>query len=282
MSTLYITDLDGTLLDKNARISQNSKEILQGLISRGAQFTVATARSPATVVDILSGIEITLPSVLMTGAIVYDIANKKTVKTTNLSQDSVRQICDLLEETGQNAMAYCANKTNMTVYHKEITSTLESCFMAPRKGTEYKTYEQIDNYHTALNGKTTIMFLICIQDAKKAAEYSELINNIDGVRCYFYQYEYDVPGFLLEVYDENCSKASSLDIFKEEYGIDKIIAFGDNINDLPLFEAADECYAVENAVEALKNAATDVIGKNTSDSVAKFIAEHFENEGKRS
>ena len=50
-----------------------------------------------------------------------------------------------------------------------------------------------------------------------------------------------------------------------------MIAFGDNLNDIPLFEVADECYAVSNAEEKLKSIATGVIGSNDEDAVAKFI-----------
>ena len=48
--TLYVTDLDGTLLDNNSRISERSVKILNGLVDRGVMFTSATARTPATVV----------------------------------------------------------------------------------------------------------------------------------------------------------------------------------------------------------------------------------------
>lgn len=42
-----------------------------------------------------------------------------------------------------------------------------------------------------------------------------------------------------------------------------MVAFGDNLNDLPLFAAADESYAVSNAHERILAAATGVIGSNT-------------------
>ena len=56
---------------------------------------------------------------------------------------------------------------------------------------------------------------------------------------------------------------------------DKIIAFGDNLNDIPLFEIADECYAVSNAEDELKKIATDVIASNDEDAVAVFIDEYL-------
>ena len=64
----------------------------------------------------------------------------------------------------------------------------------------------------------------------------------------------------------------NMTVLKENYGFNKVVAFGDNLNDLPLFEASDEAYAVENAKEDVKKHATAVIGRNTEDAVAKYLA----------
>ena len=54
-------------------------------------------------------------------------------------------------------------------------------------------------------------------------------------------------------------------------GKSRIVCFGDNLNDLPMFRAADECYAVANAREELKSTATGVIGSNGECGVPAFI-----------
>ena len=56
---------------------------------------------------------------------------------------------------------------------------------------------------------------------------------------------------------------------------DRLVVFGDNINDLPMMRLADVAVAVENAVEEVKAEADIVIGPNTSDSVARFIIDDF-------
>lgn len=53
MSTLFVSDLDGTLLQPDARLSEETVALLNSNIDRGALFTVATARTPATVAPIL-------------------------------------------------------------------------------------------------------------------------------------------------------------------------------------------------------------------------------------
>ena len=61
---LYVSDLDGTLLNSNKVVSNYSKNILNNLIKKGVLFTVATARTPGTINDLLSGLNISIPAVL--------------------------------------------------------------------------------------------------------------------------------------------------------------------------------------------------------------------------
>ena len=53
--TLYVSDLDGTLLDNTSRVSPATSAMLNETIAGGALFTVATARTPATVQPLLQG-----------------------------------------------------------------------------------------------------------------------------------------------------------------------------------------------------------------------------------
>ena len=76
-------------------------------------------------------------------------------------------------------------------------------------------------------------------------------------------------------------------ILKQMWGCGRIVSFGDAVNDLPMFEISDACYAVANAVEAVKAAATGVIGSNEDDGVARWLAQNAgsigwnpENDGK--
>lgn len=62
MQTLYITDLDGTLLGADGLVSAESVSILAPMLRQGLPLTVATARSPATVVQLLQALPIALPS----------------------------------------------------------------------------------------------------------------------------------------------------------------------------------------------------------------------------
>ena len=74
------------------------------------------------------------------------------------------------------------------------------------------------------------------------------------------------------------SKSLAAQQLKNYLKCDKMVAFGDGKNDMDLFEIADECYAVKNAQDCLKEIATAVIHDNNHDGVAKWLQEHFEKE----
>ena len=73
--TLYVTDLDGTLLSSDSVVSVRSVDIINELIERGAMITVATARTPATVANLLADMCLSIPAIVMTGAATYNLVS---------------------------------------------------------------------------------------------------------------------------------------------------------------------------------------------------------------
>ena len=75
MKTLYISDLDGTLLNKEASLSEFTKETLNQLIQDGMLFTYATARSSISASTVTQGLNIKLPVIVYNGTFIKDISN---------------------------------------------------------------------------------------------------------------------------------------------------------------------------------------------------------------
>ena len=104
--TLYISDLDGTLLNEESLLSANTAQTLNKLIEEGAMFTIATARTPATVVKLMSDVKLNLPVILMTGALVYDIATNRYLSISSFPQEISAQIIDTIGNTDLSPMIY--------------------------------------------------------------------------------------------------------------------------------------------------------------------------------
>ena len=95
--TLFVSDLDGTLLNNSAELSLESAILLNKSIESGINFTIATANNPATIVNILKDINIKLPIITMNGSALYDIKNNKYLNFTSLSKEKGLEVYQLIK-----------------------------------------------------------------------------------------------------------------------------------------------------------------------------------------
>ena len=105
MSTLFVTDLDGTLLGADARISQESAALLSPMLDEGLPLAVATARSPATVVELLRPLGLRTPAVLMTGTMIYDVAHTRCLAATPLARETAAAATRVIGANTENGVA---------------------------------------------------------------------------------------------------------------------------------------------------------------------------------
>ena len=99
---LFVTDLDGTLINKDRKVTQKSVEIINNLISLGMNFTVATARTPATAVEILQDLKLKLPVALMNGVLIYDTKELKYIDIKDINTESTYKVLDIFEKYNKN------------------------------------------------------------------------------------------------------------------------------------------------------------------------------------
>ena len=267
---LFVTDLDGTLLNSNKEVSIKSTEILNKLIDNGVNFTVATARTPATVVDLLQDVNLKLPAVLMNGVLLYDIKEEKYINIKEIGKDTVDKVFDVLNKFDKNAMVYGIRNNHLWVYHKEFEYSWEYNFYKERADRKQKTFLKVENYQECINESKIINFIVFDKYEKIKGIYEEL-KKIDEISVEYYEDIYEKGCYFLEAYSAEASKANGIKLLSDYIEHDKLICFGDNLNDIPMFELADECYATANAVERVKEISTDVIGSCDEDGVALFM-----------
>lgn len=87
---LFISDLDGTLLNGNAEVTEFTRDTLNRLMAKGLNFTAATARTLASAGKILLGLDLKLPVILMNGVLIYDMAEKKIRQDKQPFQEALR------------------------------------------------------------------------------------------------------------------------------------------------------------------------------------------------
>lgn len=75
----------------------------------------------------------------------------------------------------------------------------------------------------------------------------------------------------IDVTPAGCSKASGLQVVREQLGIDVMGAMGDSFNDMPMLEAADVGYTFPNVPVRVRNA-SDVLAKSVGSALEDFVS----------
>lgn len=272
MKTLYISDLDGTLLLPDATLGDETIRIINELIRQGMYFTAATARTAASAEKILERLEINVPCVLMNGVCVYDLKEKCYISAEKIGQDAVGRLIDIIHRRGLSGFMFSVKDNALFTRYENSSSPNAVSFIEERVRKYGKRFDRVADFseYTA----DAVYYSLSDVEDKLRGVFDEL-SAIKSLRTEFYRDVYNENYWYLEVCAAAASKSHAVKKLLDSYGFDKIICFGDNLNDLPMFETSDECYAVANAREEVKRRATAVIKSNTDNGVATWLEKNF-------
>lgn len=286
---MFISDLDGTLLDNTQRISPTSVTLLNHAIARGALFSIATARTPATVSKIMRGIHMNLPMVVMTGAALWDIRTGRYSDVQYFRPEDVKRVTEAYEGAGSGAFLYTlrqdmnegdaspAGGQNIRIYHFGEITEMERRFMLERIHNPFKKFFVDDNGESRLPESVgdAVLFFGIRPDEEAARAYGAL-RGVHGINPMYYHDWFGPEVAEVEAFPEGATKAKAIKRLARIAGADRIVVFGDNLNDLSMMAVADWAVAMDNAVDEVKMMADEVIGSNEADSVARKILEELD------
>ena len=275
MKTLYVTDMDGTLLGPDSKLSSRSAAIISELSHQGALVTVATARTPATVVPLISEMHTTLPAIVMTGAAMWCRNSQRYLNVRYLADDTYRALMDKCHKYGINPFRYTlCNGESMQVYHNGPMTEGEQAFVDNRLNLGLKNFN-IDTPHGLLPDLPGVVFFFAMGECDRIFALADEIRETIDCSVSAYVDIFGKETGLLELFAPGVSKAAAVKQLARDINADRIVAFGDNLNDIPMMQAADVAVAVGNALDQVKAIATHVIDTNATDAVARFIAADF-------
>ena len=272
MKTLFVSDLDGTLLTAKETVSEYSLRLLNKLIDEdGVLFTYATARSLNSAAKAVWGLRQNLPVILYNGAIVMEPWNGNKLYNSHFTGTVRADIRRILHEYDVWPLVYSflGNKERVSWLRGRETEGMKR-YLSRRAGDP-----RLNPVDSPDELKDDEIFYYTYIDAKERTDVLHAVFEKDArFRCIYQQETYQ-SDYWLEIMPAGTSKGAAATVLKERLGAEKLVAFGDALNDRELFRAADEAYAVENADEELKKAATAVIGYSEEDSVSKFIRDNL-------
>ncbi len=274
MKTLYVTDLDGTLLLPDGSLGLRTLAVVNSFIASGGLITYATGRSFLSANRALTGLNLHLPVITYSGAMLVDPISEVAETAAMIPSSVVQALLATLADYGlQPVLHLSQNGRDRVSWIEGNLSAGVKYFLGKRPaGPRYMPLQSWKNVD--LNA---VFYIFVVADS---SELSEFNNNLeaeirDACHIVFVEDLY-TPGFhWLEFTSAAGTKGHAAERIRTAVQADSLVCFGDSHNDLSLFSIADQSYAMANSVDEIKSRATAVIASNTDQGVATWLETQF-------
>jgi 5-amino-6-(5-phospho-D-ribitylamino)uracil phosphatase len=269
MKNIYITDLDHTFLRTDLSISDYTKTIWNSKSSNSI-LSVATARTYKKTAQFLENVHINAPMILLDGALIATI-DKKIIDTKFIN----KEIADIIINEGGKfgiypfVLALADENLNEAFLYSDILNKHQKEVLT--------RYAKDDNLQECkdIRAMDDNFKIVYMGEEKLLRELTSLLQIIFGNSLKFILApEAYVGCYFLTVLHKDADKSHGIQSVSEyiDFDLSKLTVFGDNFNDLGMFELAGTSVAMANAQEKVKSEADIILPHtNDEDGVAKYL-----------
>ena len=258
---LFISDIDGTLLNPERTISPTTEAAIRRVITDGHQFVLCSSRPPTSmrILEAIYGGK-NAPLIAYNGGLVLN-SHGEVALDVPLDPASARQIFDASTDLNLHASFYSGE--NVFAWADDYWSQREANNTMVQPNPEPASYYA----ESGLIDEASPHKVMCMGEAHLIDEIENLLATNNGVVTYRAKDTY------LEIANSASSKGDGVERAAAELGVDlaDVHFFGDNYNDLSAFSVAGISIAVANAREEVLAAADVVTDSNHDDGVANYL-----------
>ena len=221
---LFISGVDDTLLDGKEELSDFSRIELNRMLGDGANFTVSTMRTSASVIDALGDIQWNLPLIIMDGAALYDMKEQRYLKTVPLDRDFVKDLRTFFVGHGMNCFVNIVIDEILVIAYQELKNEAEKKLFHDLRRSPYRNYVKAD-----LDQAGDVVYLMAIEKKEKMdAVYDELLRlPFAGALKVLYYPSTNYPGYMyLKIYDKMATREHMAMYLRDKTGLRKTLTFG--------------------------------------------------------
>lgn len=263
---LIVSDLDGTLLSADHTLPSSTATAIREFVSRGGCFTLATGRPFITARPIIQQLGLDLPVILCNGAVLAQ-ANGIPLERSGISLASLYILLNAADQSGLDILLFCGDEVQTLARNINIAA-----------------YERKEGVTCSL------IRLHEIQECGTEIEKAILLGPVEQSRRLFAEYvdrspvlQSSIAAFqsednYLELVPGQVSKGTALQRLAATLDIplDQVMAIGNQLNDLPMLQAAGIGVAVANSPDELKQAADYVCESSYSEGVLEAMERYIE------
>ena len=248
---LIALDMDGTLLNKNHVIDEETKQYLKKLNNEGHIIVIASGRPIRGIKQVYDELELTTPAICYNGAYIFKGQEDNFPEYCfAFPQEIIKQI---ITDIGYEYLDNVILETNEDIYFLHNDDTLDTFF------SKNGMCVHLGDIRKTLNEDPMTM-LLKVKEEKYNPHIEEVISKYENIKLRFWSGRWIE---ISEIYFDDINKGKALRKIAEYYNISpsNIIAFGDATNDIEMIEFAQYGVAMTNAEEEVKNVAK-IISEN--------------------
>ncbi len=258
---LVATDLDGTLLGPDGRVSPRTARAAARVESAGVPLVLVTGRPPRWLGAVGEQLDHRGIAVCANGALTWDL------------HTGARVGCDPLDP---QVLAEVTGRLRAELPEATFAVEYGESFLHE---ADYPVRWESDNPGVRIGALPDLLAVPAVKLLVRHKDYDpdELLARAEQLLGDRVTVTHSSPDGLLEISAAGITKASGLAAVARDRGVDAddVLVFGDMPNDLPMFAWAGRCVAVANAHPAVLAAADDVTGSNAEDGVAAYLETLF-------
>jgi hypothetical protein len=269
MYKLIVTDMDGTLLNSDKKISEETLLALRALMNAGCKFTLATGRIYRAAKRYGDQIGIKTPLICCNGAVIVDPATDELLygapipKAIGQKVIEIARRYDVYFHLYDKEVIYSERMENIIAYFRKVSKD---------QPPQYRIHTEVVADALAIFDQTAIYKIgLHYDNTDRAMAMRKEIEEIDGVSGFkSLETIYDV---LLSGVNKGSALAHLCELLSIERG--QVMAFGDNENDLEMLEFAGMGVAMANAEAFVQDVADHVTASNDEEGVLKALEAVF-------
>lgn len=264
LPALIATDVDGTLLDDDERVTDRTRNVVQAAVASGAQFVLATGRPPRWIPPIVEALGFAPMAVCANGAVIYDPDQDRVISARTLSVDVLGELAEIATRVIPG-VGLAVERVGRSAHDSATPQFVSS------PGYEH-AWLNPDNTEVSIEDllSAPAVKLLIRKAGARSSDMAEILIKHIGVQG---DITYSTNNGLIEVNPIGTSKATGVEELARplEITAEDVVAFGDMPNDVPMLRWAGHGVAMGNAHPDAIAAANEVTAPNTDDGLARVL-----------